>query len=174
MAEDDDILGADLGDYSFDDILRADLGDYSFGVGHSMLRRRNLLLHTSRVEHHQIEHCCIPIRGMVESDQHTSCISDTPDFVFTPKYLIVTTSGFFIQELRIGNIEVLYNTDADVFYRANWDRLERLGELDRVVLRRVKLTPSTKYTFLIRQHFGIKPREFRGAFIGESVAVTWV
>jgi hypothetical protein len=118
----------------------------------------------------RVEQCSIPLNGMIEAGDKTTLICNTPDFYFAPLYLIVTTSGFFIEELKLGNQSVLWRTDADVYYRANWDRLERTSELERVKLIRVALSPANKYSLWLRQtHGGLKPREFRGAFIGEAV-----
>jgi hypothetical protein len=122
----------------------------------------------------RVEHCSIPIRAMIEPGDRATYFADTPDFLFTPRYLIVTTSGFFIEELKLGNQSILWRTDGDLFYRSNWDRLERMGELERVQLMRRKLSPANKFCFWIRQHVGTKKREFRGAFIGEAELSDWV
>jgi hypothetical protein len=112
------------------------------------------------------EHYCLSFNHIIDE---VTYFWDTPDFDFTPEYLIVTTSGFFIESLCFANVRVIENCDADVYYRANWDRLERMGQLDRVRLPSVPMTPANKYSFRVGQHIRVKPREFRGAFIGKRM-----
>lgn len=149
---------------SLEDIV-FDLDDDVIGNRHRKHAHNFGNVQVSRIK---VEHSCVSISGMIEPGSYCTTVADSPDFPFVARWLIVTTPGFFIEELKVGNESVLSDIDADIFYRANWDRLERLVQLDRVALREVPMSPSRRYLFRIRQHFGTKPREFRGAFIGQS------
>jgi hypothetical protein len=115
--------------------------------------------------------CCTGINQVVEPN----CVNQVDgsfDWVFTPKYLIVSTSGFHIHRFHIGNYMILCDVDADIFYRANWDRLARKNELDRVKLYEVKASPAYKWVLHL-SHRGTKPVQFRAALIGESEESSW-
>jgi hypothetical protein len=90
------------------------------------------------------------------------------DLPFRAHYLIVTSPGFFIEELRFGNDSVLHNVPGDAFLAERWDGLERLSALERVRLDARAISPGVAILAKVVSEHSC-PAHFRAVLIGEEI-----
>lgn len=161
----DDIIGGApfndiIGGAPFDDII----GGAPFDRGRSIATVR----HINLLKKEWTAHGLNSIGSVTSEGRHRAQF--LPQIPFKAHYLIVTTPGFFINELAFGNCSVLENVPADAYLTQRWDKLERIGALDRVRIRGPALNPgvAVRISFSYEIESGSSP--FRAALIGEELA----
>lgn len=86
---------------------------------------------------------------------------------FRPRWLIVTTPGFDLS-VTFGGRRVLVDVDGDVYLPGMWDRLEREGQLERVVFDVGAMGVGSALTVSARRRTS-KSEAFRAGLIGREL-----
>lgn len=113
----------------------------------------------------------LPINAGPVPPRHVWHLSVVPNLAFRVRYLILLDDGFLIYSASVENREFIHDIWSDVFLVPEWDRLERLGQLDRVRLdARVEVGGAV---ILRVQNMYSVDRPLRGAVIGEEFDESW-
>jgi len=93
-----------------------------------------------------------------------------PERLFRGDYLIVTTPGWYILEAKCGNVPFLEGIDGDAYSRAEHDRLERMGQLERHHIKFIAQVGNL-ISFRVKPHYPkLKTdRDFTAVIIGQSL-----